>query len=86
MREGGNAHLEHNARNPAEGFIQILNFFRDGSGVTDQIRSGWPALGIVLRARCGWPATLFSDFGEGVRVPGKEIVVGLLGGFAEEVG
>ena len=86
MRERGNAHLERDARNPAEGFVHILHFFRDGFGVTDQIRSGWPALGVVLRARCGWPATLFSDFGESVPVPGKEIVGGLLGGFAEEVG
>src|ERR1700722_16114228 len=81
---GRHAHLEGDARNSAQSFVHIDNFFGDGFGIADHQGPGGSAGGVELRAR-GWgPAPLLADFGEGVGVAGEEIVSGLLGGVPQE--
>ena len=84
MGKGGDAHLERDAGESAEDFVDVEDFFRDGLGVADQEGAGGTAQGVKLGASGGSPAAFFADFGEGVGVAGEEILGGLLGGVSQK--
>ena len=82
--EGGYGHLEGEAGDAAEGFVDVEEFGGYGFGVADDEGSGGAAEGVELAAG-GWgPAALFADLGEGLGVAGEEVVGGLLVGVGEE--
>src|SRR5579862_5625507 len=84
MRKRRNAHLERDARKAAQGFIHVEHFLRDRFGVANQQRARGSAHGVEL-CPGGWgPAALLADLGEGVRVPGIEVVRSLLGAISQE--
>src|SRR5580693_10015881 len=84
VREGGDAHLESDARDASESFVYIEDLFCDGFGVTDQESAGGCALCVELGAGGGGPAAFFADFREGVGVAGKESFGGFVRGVCEK--
>ena len=51
MRQRRDAHLKCEARNSAERFVDVENFFGDGLCVADEQRAGWAARCVELCAR-----------------------------------
>src|SRR5580704_18078719 len=84
MRKRRDTHLKCDSRDPTENFIYIQDFFRDRFSLADQQSAGWPAQGVELCARVGWPAAFFADFGKGVRIAWKEYVRGFFCGRCEK--
>src|ERR1700733_1474126 len=84
VRKRGYAHLECDARDAAESFVYVKDFFRDRSSVTYQQRSSGPALCVELRAGGGRPAAFLADFGKSVCVTWKESIRGFVCGVREK--
>src|ERR1700723_2794615 len=84
VRKRGYAHLECDARDAAESFVYVKDFFRDRSSVTYQQRSSGPALCVELRAGGGRPAAFLADFGKRLRVTWKESIRGFVCGVREK--
>ena len=78
--EGGDAHLEADARDAAEVFVQLEDFGCDGFGIADEECAFGTAEDLELVARDWGPAAFFADFCEGFGVAGEEVVGGLLVG------
>ena len=74
VAEGRDAHLEAEARDAAEGFVEAENFFGYGFRVADDEGSGWTSESFKLVAGDRGPAAFFADFGEGFGVAGEEVV------------
>jgi len=80
VMEGGDAHLEADARDAAEVFVQLEDFGCDGFGIADEECAFGTAEDLELVARDWGPAAFFADFCEGFGVAGEEVVGGLLVG------
>jgi hypothetical protein len=83
VAEGGDAHLEADARDAAEVLVQLKEFGGHGLGFADEECALGTAEDFELVAGDGGPAALFADLGEGFRVAGKEVVGGLLVGVSD---
>ena len=83
VAEGGDAHLEADARDAAEGFIHLDDFGGHGLGVADHERAGWSAEGFELAPSDWRPAAFAADLGEGFGVAREEVVGGLLVGVGD---
>ena len=74
VAEGGDAHLEAEAVDAAQGFVEAEDFFGYGFGVADDEGSGGATQGFELVAGDWWPAALFADLGEGFCIAREEVV------------
>ena len=81
--EGGDAHLEADAGDAAEGFVHLEELGGYGFGVTDHESAAGAAECFELAAGDGRPAALLADPGEGFGVAGEEVVCGLLVGVGD---
>jgi len=81
--EGGDAHLEADAGDAAQGFVHLEELGGYGLGVADEERAGGAAESFELAASDGRPAALLADLGEGVGVAGEEVVCGLFVGVGD---
>ncbi len=83
MGEGGDGHLEVEAGDAAEGFVDVEDLVGHLVRFAYDEGSGRTAEGVELGAR-GWrPAALFADLGEGLGVAGEEVVGGFGGGVGD---
>jgi len=78
--ESGYAHLEAQARDAAEGFVEAEKFFDYCVGVADDEGSAGAAESFELGAGDRGPAAFLADFCEGFGIAGEEVVGGLLVG------
>src|SRR5438552_16630794 len=69
--EGGDAHLEADAGDAAEGLVHLEELGGYCLGVADEERAGGAAECFELAARDRRPAALLADFGESVGVAGE---------------
>ena len=76
--------MEREPRDSAKRFIHVQYFFRHRLRGADQERAGRSAHGVELCPGRPRPAPFLADLGEGVRVPGAEIIRGLLSGVSKE--
>jgi integrase len=79
VRKRRDAHLESDARDSAEDFILVQDFFRNRFGVADEQRAGGPAHGVELRSGGLRPTAFLADLGKRVRIPWIKVVGSLPG-------
>ncbi len=80
MGEGGYGHLEVEAGDAAEGFVDVEDFLGDFFCIAYDECAGGAEECVELAASDGRPAALLADLGEGFSVAGEELVGGLGGG------
>lgn len=81
--ESCDAHLEAEARDAAEIFVDAQNFFSDSLRIADDQCAAGPAQSVELIARYWRPSAFLADLGEGLRVAGEEVFCGLIVGVGD---
>ena len=84
MRQRSTAHHQGDARDTPERVVDTVHLPGDGIRIADKEGSIFRSLGIEGCARCGRPAALAADAGEGRGVGGPEDVGGFLVSIGEE--
>jgi len=81
--KGGDAHLEVEPVDAAEGMVDVGDLFGDLGSVADDEGAGGTAEGIEGFTGDGWPAAFAADPGESAGAAGEEFVGGWLGGVGD---
>ena len=84
MRQCGDAHLERDARDPAEDVVHVEYLLRNRFGVPDQQRACRSAHGVEMCPRSWGPSALLTDLCKRMCIPGIKIVGSLLGGISQK--